>query len=566
MIHRRTYREKKEVQLTPLQDDVKLTMLEAVNKIIELVENSKLSKQFYDQATPYIKVLMDSQGFSQIQSVMVALIAEATSMDDETSLSDIADFVDCNGIQIMQYKGEIEELVKKGYLVRTVNYNNTIEYSLSDEFMKALANDQKYVRKSYTGCTGVSFFQNFFHLTHERHENRMSTDLLMTEFQRLCDDNPELPFVVKLQGLELDMMDKILLTHMCRHLVLHAEDSLPVECLSFLYDKRDERTGFENSLRRGCTDLQLQELIENSFSDGYCSKYEYSLTEKSREILLKEFDIKSKQNHQGEVICCKDIVEKSLFFGHEVQQQMDGLYGLLDEENYQSICSRLKEKGLRQGFTCLFYGEPGTGKTESVLQLAQRTGRDLMQVNISEIKSMWVGESEKNIKGVFSRYRALVQHSTRTPILLFNEADAIIGKRKEGAERAIDKMENSIQNIILQEMESLEGIMIATTNLVQNMDSAFERRFLYKVRFAKPRLDQRIQIWQSMMPDLSADAVSRLASVYDFSGGQIENIVRKCDVESILYGQEFINEEKIEQYCKEERITVKSNQRIGFSI
>ena len=101
MIHRRTYREKKEVQLTPLQDDVKLTMLESVNKIIELVENSKLSKQFYDQAAPYIKVLMDSQGFSQIQSVMVALIAEATSMDDETSLSDIADFVDCNGIQIM---------------------------------------------------------------------------------------------------------------------------------------------------------------------------------------------------------------------------------------------------------------------------------------------------------------------------------------------------------------------------------------------------------------------------------------------------------------------------------
>ena len=114
-----------------------------------------------------------------------------------------------------------------------------------------------------------------------------------------------------------------------------------------------------------------------------------------------------------------------------------------------------------------------------------------MQVNISEIKSMWVGESEKNIKAIFDRYRVVAKQSKRIPILLFNEADAVIGKRKEGAERSVDKMENSIQNIILQEMESLEGIMIATTNLVQNMDSAFERRFLYKVKFEKPELAQR---------------------------------------------------------------------------
>ena len=179
---------------------------------------------------------------------------------------------------------------------------------------------------------------------------------------------------------------------------------------------------------------------------------------------------------------------------------------------------------------------------------------------------MWVGESEKNIKAVFNRYRAIAQQSTLVPILLFNEADAIIGKRKERAERSVDKMENTIQNIILQEMESLEGIMIATTNLVQNMDSAFERRFLYKVKFEKPQLEQRIQIWRSMMPSLSENIISRLASQYDFSGGQIENIVRKCNVESILYGQSAVNEEKIEQYCKEEKIIMKSNHQIGFRL
>lgn len=564
MIKRRLYREKEKVQSDTIQENDKLTMLESINRIVDLVENSKLSKDFYEKAAPYINLLREKQGFSKIQSILVSLIAEATSKENHASLSDIADFVDCNGIMIMQYKGAIDELVMKGYLVRWVKYGDSIEYSLTADFLEALVNDQTYVRKSYVGCTGVSFFQNFYNITHERYEDKMSTEVLSLEFQRLCDDNPDLPFVVSLQGLELDTMDKIVLTHMCRHLVLHAESDLHIESLSFLYDKRDDRKQFEYDLNTDSTDLQLNDLIENSFSDGFCSKHEYRLTEKSRQLLLKEFNVKLNQNIKSDVLSCKDIIPKRLFFGLEVQQQLDNLYNLLDEENYRSVCTRLKEKGLRQGFACLFYGEPGTGKTESVLQLAQRTGRDLIQVNISEIKSMWVGESEKNIKSVFNRYRSLVRQSKLTPILLFNEADAIIGKRKEGAERSVDKMENSIQNIILQEMESLEGIMIATTNLVQNLDSAFERRFIYKVRFTKPLLDQRIQIWHSMMPNLSNDTITRLASVYDFSGGQIENIVRKCDVESILYGVDCMSDEKIEQYCKEERIILKGCQRIGF--
>lgn len=99
---------------------------------------------------------------------------------------------------------------------------------------------------------------------------------------------------------------------------------------------------------------------------------------------------------------------------------------------------------------------------------------------------MWVGESEKNIKGIFDDYKKEVKQLAKAPILLFNEADAIIGKRQVGAERAVEKMENSIQNIILQEIEQLDGILIATTNLAENMDKAFERRFLYKIQFEKP--------------------------------------------------------------------------------
>jgi SpoVK/Ycf46/Vps4 family AAA+-type ATPase len=96
------------------------------------------------------------------------------------------------------------------------------------------------------------------------------------------------------------------------------------------------------------------------------------------------------------------------------------------------------------------------------------------------------------------------------------------------------------------------------------MDDAFERRFLYKVKFEKPELAQRTKIWKSMLPELTSDAATRLAFAYDFSGGQIENITRKCDIESILYGDDYVTEEKIEQYCREEKIVKKGSARIGF--
>lgn len=220
---------------------------------------------------------------------------------------------------------------------------------------------------------------------------------------------------------------------------------------------------------------------------------------------------------------------------------------------------------MRKGFACLFYGEPGTGKTETALQLARMTGRDIMLVNFAEMKSCWVGESEKNVKALFDRYRALVKERTIAPILLFNEADALIGKRQEGAERAVDKMENTIQNIILQEMETLNGILIATTNLTQNMDRAFERRFLYKIRFDKPCPEAKQSIWQTIIPDLVPAGAAALAKAYDFSGGQIENIARKHTVDSILFGYATADLERIKGYCDEELIVnEKAKRKIGF--
>ena len=126
-------------------------------------------------------------------------------------------------------------------------------------------------------------------------------------------------------------------------------------------------------------------------------------------------------------------------------------------------------------------------------------------------------------------------------------------------------MENAIQNIILQEMEQLEGIMIATTNLTKNLDKAFERRFIYKIEFERPTIEARTAIWQSMIPNLDEEVALSLAAQYDFSGGQIENIARKRTVSLILNGAEP-SAEQLNDFCRAEILSHKptEHRKIGF--
>ena len=124
---------------------------------------------------------------------------------------------------------------------------------------------------------------------------------------------------------------------------------------------------------------------------------------------------------------------------------------------------------------------------------------------------------------------------------------------------------DAIQNIILEEMEKLEGILIATTNLTSNMDKAFERRFLYKVEFRKPSLEARTGIWRSMLPTLKEEEATLLASDYELSGGQIENIVRKNMVDHILYNKPT-TVDSLRHYCENESLQRIQAQRpvVGF--
>lgn len=309
-------------------------------------------------------------------------------------------------------------------------------------------------------------------------------------------------------------------------------------------------------------DLFLEDILEYGCSNGFEDRSWFRIADKVKEEIFADIGGLHTRRPVGGIIKCREITEKPLFFDENTERQVHSLGKLLREDTFQEVTRKLEAGGLRSGFSCLFYGGPGTGKTETVYQIARQTGRDLLMADVSRLKDKWVGESEKNIKALFRKYQRLVSECDIAPILLFNEADAIFGIRMNGAETAVDKMENSIQNIILQEMEDLKGILIATTNLTGNLDKAFERRFLYKIEFSLPSPSAKGKIWRSMMPELSEADASRLAAAYDFSGGQIENILRKKTIECIL-NDIAPSYETLRRFCDEENIASR-RMRIGF--
>ena len=179
----------------------------------------------------------------------------------------------------------------------------------------------------------------------------------------------------------------------------------------------------------------------------------------------------------------------------------------------------------------IFYGAPGTGKTMTAYALSKELKKAVLSFDCSKILSMYVGESEKNVRKIFDSYKEIAKKSKSQPVLLLNEADQFLSSRTESAVSGSDKMHNQMQNIFLEQIEQFEGVLIATTNLLESLERAFSRRFDYKIEFAKPNFEQRVKLWERMLPkDAEYEDgfdIKKLAK-HELSGGQIKVIVKNC--------------------------------------
>lgn len=538
-----------------------MSLLQAIEHVVELAEDSKLSKEFMKKAKAEIQLLAKSYGITERQAVLFCVCMEKGPR--RVDYDDLASFLNLNKISVLSYASDIDALVRRR-LLKFRDVKDEDDFDIPTVVIRCLKHNEVYELPKRTGLDCAELFELLNQWFEDLDDDAISLRELQEELQKLFDDNKQVGFVHKLREYYLSENEEALVAFFCHCLVNKDDDDIRFGQLEDLFDTKAEFNKAKARLRIGEHKLMTKKIIEHRCEDGIADTTRYKLTESAKRTLLAEMKIDASTEKLSDVIDPRTLTQKQLFFPKDIQRQVDELGSFLQPENLQKIQERMKEKGFRNGFACLFYGGPGTGKTETVYQLARQTGRSIMVVDVPRIKSKWVGEGEKNIKALFDRYREQVKRAKVTPILLFNEADAIIGIRKNGASSAVDKMENSIQNIILQEMETLDGIMIATTNLQQNLDKAFERRFLYKIKFDKPTVEARAHIWHSMISELSEMDVHTLASKYDFSGGQIENIARHYAIDAILHGKSEDVLPMLIQHCDNERLDEKNSRKIGF--
>ncbi len=264
-----------------------------------------------------------------------------------------------------------------------------------------------------------------------------------------------------------------------------------------------------------------------------------------------------------------DTTLEDVVLNESTKKTLNNLMKQLDKE----VINRLVKWGIKEkkngiDARIIFYGVAGTGKTLTAHSLAKSLKRQVLSFDCSKILSMYVGESEKNVRKIFDNFYELSEKTKTEPILLLNEADQFLGARSSGAITGADQMHNQMQNIFLEQIENFKGILIATTNLLENIDKAFSRRFNYKIEFKKPNESQRIELWKKMLPkDAQYEKdfdIKKLAS-FNITGGQINLIVKNTAYkvavkeEPIFYTKDFIDEIK-----KEKDASFDGEKSMGF--
>ncbi len=260
---------------------------------------------------------------------------------------------------------------------------------------------------------------------------------------------------------------------------------------------------------------------------------------------------------------------EDVVLNEKTQETLENLIRQMDKE----VVSRLVQWGIKDKKSgidarIIFYGVAGTGKTMTAYSLAKSLKRQVLAFDCSKILSMYVGESEKNVRKIFDTFYELSAKTKTEPILLLNEADQFLGSRSSGNITGSDQMHNQMQNIFLEQIENFRGMLIATTNLLENIDKAFSRRFDYKIEFKKPNQVQREKLWKSMLPidaPYEKQFDSKELATYDLTGGQINLIIKNTAYKVAVRDKPlFTMKDFIDEIRREKDANFDGDKSMGF--
>ena len=253
----------------------------------------------------------------------------------------------------------------------------------------------------------------------------------------------------------------------------------------------------------------------------------------------------------------------------KTEETLGNLMRQVDKEVVNRLVSwGVKDKKSGIDARIIFYGAAGTGKTMTAYSLAKSLKRQVLAFDCSKILSMYVGESEKNVRKIFDTFYDLCEKTKTEPILLLNEADQFLGSRSSGTITGADQMHNQMQNIFLEQIENFRGMLIATTNLLENIDKAFSRRFNYKIEFKKPNKEQRERLWELMLPEdapYEKNFNIEELSEYKLTGGQISLIIKNTAYKVAVREEPLFSiKDFIDEISREKDANFDGEKSMGF--
>lgn len=441
-------------------------------------------------------------------------------------------------------------------------YADYLEY-LKDEFARI----QLYERLSFIQkSTYNSEIKNQIKL-HERH---IKERLKKSKFYNVLAD------IFKEYNLE-HKEQIIFLALLKEEYALSNESSISREMnslLSLISENDLERHKNKKLLQENAPLLNLIECDEYLNAFGDISKIFFIIDE----ILQRIINFEPKQSKKikiESVLKDQDIFEliepstdiNDIIMPENTKELLENILKQQDKK----VLERLHSWGIKSNKNIeakiIFYGPAGTGKTMSALAMAKSMKKPVLSFDCSKILSKWVGESEQNVRKIFDTYKNIVQTCKQSPILLLNEADQFLSTRVDGSSGS-DKMHNQMQNIFLEQIERFSGVIIATTNFLESLDSAFSRRFDYKIEFKKPDFKDRLKIWEKFLPKkalFEKDFDINILSNYELSGAQILMVVKNTALKvAVSQDGVFKMQDFIESIQKELNSSFDKSKIVGF--
>jgi hypothetical protein len=557
----------------PVNADEQQRLLTAVDTLFQELQGSRLNADTLAANQASANVLAQFLGTTPRQAALFAVLTGLALQDTPADWSHLATYFDCTPIQVLALRADLETLIQLGIVVAShqpmvrvqgVEVYESQTFVLRRSWYDALTGVQPSGR-SMPGVVGnpsrllqlldaLAGILNDY--AYEELPMQRLWGMLQPHFERLGPD-----VLPALQADPSPDPTDVLVLLLLAYKHSQFEDGADLgEIGALMFHTVSERTALRLRFVRGESVLQRHGWVVMRPSE---QTQQLRLTERGlREAFEPSAAAElSALRREPALLDPKGISCRDLLYNPRELADIETLDRLLAPATHRQLMQRFAALELGRGLTVLLHGRPGTGKTETVYQLCRKHGRHLHRVDISGVRSMWYGESEKNLRRIFEQYRRWFEELDVAPVLMFNEADALFGQRLLTHSSA-DQTHNSLQSILLDEMERFEGILFITTNLVRQIDLAFDRRFLFKIRLDPPVESIRERIWVQRLPQLTASQSAELARRFALSGGQIDNVVRRYRLLATLR-EEPVRFEELLALCRSEGIAPQSSG-LGF--